>query len=361
MKVGAGVIGGDAYEVAAAAGYRLIGGECGSVGIAGGFSQGGGHSLLTSAYGMGADQVLEWEVVTADGKHLTASPEKNSDLYWALSGGGAGTYAVVLSMTVKMHKDGPVSGGTLSFASTNPDDYWTAVSLWMQKAPALVAKNNTFLLVIQNYRFTVAAMTLPGQPASAVNTLLSPFFQDLDHFNSSLGPLPYGNQPSTTTLMSRLIPKSVAADANKTSTFVDTLRFIVADGTFLVGCLLFDASHAVHPDNAVLPAWRDAIGGCNLNAFWNFTAPLASNLGVKRNMVDTYVPALEKATPGGAVYMNEMDPWYAGDWKTNLYGKNYDRLRGIKKRYDPSHLLWGKFTVGSDESQVDGAGRLCRV
>lgn len=62
------------------------------MGIAGGYTQGGGHSALTSAYGMGADQALEWEVVTPNGDHLIASPTQNTDLYFALSGGGGSTY-----------------------------------------------------------------------------------------------------------------------------------------------------------------------------------------------------------------------------------------------------------------------------
>lgn len=60
------------------------------MGIAAGYTQGGGHSLLISGYGMAADQVLEWEVVTPMGEHLFATPQQNIDLYWALSGGGDG-------------------------------------------------------------------------------------------------------------------------------------------------------------------------------------------------------------------------------------------------------------------------------
>ena len=49
--------------------------------------QGGGHSILSSAYGLAADQTLEFEVVTMQGEHIVASPTQNEDLYWALSGG----------------------------------------------------------------------------------------------------------------------------------------------------------------------------------------------------------------------------------------------------------------------------------
>jgi len=102
-KVGAGVQVHDVYTAASAAGYRLVGGGCPTVGLAGGWLSGGGHGPLTAAYGLGADEALEYEVVTAKGTHLVATPTQNSDLYWALSGGGAGNYAVIVSLTLKAH------------------------------------------------------------------------------------------------------------------------------------------------------------------------------------------------------------------------------------------------------------------
>lgn len=62
----------------------------GTVGAVGGFFQGGGHSIYTSYFGLGADQVLSIEVVTADGRLVTADPNNNTDLFWALRGGGGG-------------------------------------------------------------------------------------------------------------------------------------------------------------------------------------------------------------------------------------------------------------------------------
>lgn len=59
---------------------------------------------MSSEYGLGADQVLEWEVVTANGDHIVATPSNNADMYWALSGGGPGTFGVVISMTVRAHR-----------------------------------------------------------------------------------------------------------------------------------------------------------------------------------------------------------------------------------------------------------------
>ena len=59
-----------------------------TVGTYGGFTAGGGHNFLSSVYGHGADQVLSFRVVTADGRYRSVSPTENRDLYHAMLGGG---------------------------------------------------------------------------------------------------------------------------------------------------------------------------------------------------------------------------------------------------------------------------------
>jgi len=59
-----------------------------TVGAFGGWMAGGGHHFLSSLYGNGADQVLEFKVVTADGRYRTVTPFQNGDLYYAMLGGG---------------------------------------------------------------------------------------------------------------------------------------------------------------------------------------------------------------------------------------------------------------------------------
>lgn len=78
-RIGPGIIFEDLYREAGENGYRVVGGSCPTVAFGGGFLQGGGHGPLGGTYGMAADQVLEWEVVTAAGKHLIATPERHSD------------------------------------------------------------------------------------------------------------------------------------------------------------------------------------------------------------------------------------------------------------------------------------------
>ena len=89
-KLGLGVQAFEIYAAAKEAGVTMVGGEGATVGVVGGYVLGGGHSPVSGIYGMGADQVLSMQVITADGRFVTADQAENSDLFWALCGGGGG-------------------------------------------------------------------------------------------------------------------------------------------------------------------------------------------------------------------------------------------------------------------------------
>ncbi len=86
-----------------------------TVGAFGGWIAGGGHSSLGSAYGMGSDQVLALQVVTAEGRFITVDSTTNADLFYALRGGGPGTYGIVTSAIVRAFPAVHVSETTISF------------------------------------------------------------------------------------------------------------------------------------------------------------------------------------------------------------------------------------------------------
>lgn len=161
IKLGAGVQGYDVFDATKDKGLVVVGGECPTVGISGGYTQGGGHSALSTAFGLSADNVLEWEAITADGELVTASRTQNTDLYWALSGGGGGNYAVVLSMTVKTHPDAHVGAAALSFyADTMSNDtFYQAISAFHTALPAMIDAGSMVV-----YYFTSAVSPLPWLP-----------------------------------------------------------------------------------------------------------------------------------------------------------------------------------------------------
>jgi FAD/FMN-containing dehydrogenase len=110
----------EAYKVATDAGQYVQGGGCTSVGACGGFALGGGFGSFSKRFGSGAAGIVEVEVVTANGDVLVANEFQNEDLFWALRGGGGGTFGVVTRMTLLSHPIPSIDGwisGTLSARS----------------------------------------------------------------------------------------------------------------------------------------------------------------------------------------------------------------------------------------------------
>jgi len=94
--------------------YTIVGGAIDSVGVTG-WMQGGGHGDLTRHYGLGVDNVVEVRIVVADGSALTASATENSDLFWALRGGGGGSWGVITQITYKIHPKEPTCQVMMTF------------------------------------------------------------------------------------------------------------------------------------------------------------------------------------------------------------------------------------------------------
>ncbi|RYP45875.1 hypothetical protein DL768_007832 [Monosporascus sp. mg162] len=388
VRLAAGTQGYQAMEYVSAAGYRIVGGECPTVGISGGYTSGGGHSLLNSKYGMAADSVLEWEVVTPQGERVIATPDgEYSDLFWAMNGGGGGTWGVALSMTTKIYPEGIVAGAHFSFNATgvSTETYWNATARLYAFMLDYTDRGNTLTWGQTNNTFSVLSATMPDQDATDAAALWAPLLQEFDslgvmytfeprtddsyydHFNLDYGPLPYGNETAATSIFtSRILPRTLVADpsSSESRAFMDVLEYItnVRDARFTFGCHAMSVGNWSGIDNAVLSAWRDAMAICVIVTPWLRDVPFEEMLELKEFTMDDLVPTLENATPGGAVYMNEIDPLYHGDWKTTGYGDDkYDRLLAIKKKYDPHHVFWSPMSVGGDEFRTDADGRVCRA
>src|SRR5581483_12527086 len=91
--VGPGARLGNVYATLNAHGLAIPAGTCPSVGI-GGHALGGGFGLAARAWGLASDNLLSAQVVTADGRILTASPAGHADLFWACRGGGGGNFGI---------------------------------------------------------------------------------------------------------------------------------------------------------------------------------------------------------------------------------------------------------------------------
>ncbi|KAI1326774.1 FAD binding domain protein [Xylariaceae sp. FL0255] len=384
IKIGAGVLGLEAYETANAAGYRVVGGNCPSVGIAGGYSQGGGHSLLGSTYGMAADNILEWEVITSDYRHIIATPTNNTDLYWALSGGGGGTYGVVVSMTARLHPDGPIGGGYLSFDNTTvgTDKFWDAVGVFNAKLPSMLGAGNiTIAYSLIGNAFDIYNIGADGRTAAEVRAILNPFLKELDsmgvpyncttHQTASFldtlradySPFPDGPFTTSGLLGSRLIPITLLQNSKSNDNLTQILRETESNGDFAMLMQALDVGSApVKPvaDNAVLPAWRETAIQLILSATWEWDVPFSQMEQYEDIIADKLIPQLLDLTPGSGSYLNEAT-FRQKDWQTAFFGSNYNKLLKIKNKYDSDGLFYALQAVGSEAWAEDSNGRLCRT
>lgn len=390
LKLGAGVLATDAMRVAKDLGVRIVGGFCPSVGIAGGYIQGGGHGPLTSAYGMAADQVLEWEVVTSDGQLVSASPVHNYDLYWALAGGGAGVFGLVVSVTIRVFKDDdPIGGASLvMLRADQPRDevYWQGFSAWQDALPGLLDNGATAGYAITREAFFVQPITIAGASSSQVESLLEPLVTHLDklnatytlsytgfptyydHYEKYQGPFPWGAYPVDLLFGGKMIPRRILDQ--KRDDLLATVRDIIENTGAFLGFVAINNNKTspggprVSPisSNAVLPAWQSTALTVLAQYQWNLTRPKEDGMSRALNMTRVVIPALSKLGGEGAeagTYLNEADQGLE-NWRTEFYGSNWAKLSEVKRKWDADGFLWAPMTVQSQEWELDDRRVLCR-
>ncbi|KAI6765284.1 hypothetical protein HG531_012383 [Fusarium graminearum] len=366
LKVGAGVQGFEALAAAHAKGLVVVTGECPSVGLVGGYTQGGGHSALSTNFGLAADNTLEFEVITADGKLVKANRSQNSDLYWALSGAGSGNYGVVVSATVQAHPEAKVSGA--SFLITAPEGHpnliYDAIDAFHAALPKIVDSGVMIIYFFGNSFLQIPALTAYGKTEAEVKKILKPLADSLaalglkfeptftnfssyyEHYDHYWGPLPAGNiQIGTQIFGGRLLPR------NKVDEFAPTARKLAGMGVTYIGVGLNVSKFGANSGNSVLPQWRDSLVMVSLTLPWDNEAPWEEMLAAQRKMTEVVQPVIEAATPGAGAYINEAD-FQQPDWQDTFYGANYDKLLQIKKKYDPKHLFYATVAVGSEQWDV---------
>ncbi|KAM7211559.1 hypothetical protein V8F06_013056 [Rhypophila decipiens] len=381
VKIGAGVQFKELSRLAEARGLRVVGGSCPTVGANGGWRQGGGHGPLVSAHGLGADQTLEMEVVTADGKLRKISPTKDADLFYALNGGGAGNWAVVLSSTIKAHQDGPIAGSILFFDNTHDDTYWAAVEAWTRHLPALnsIPGFASEIFITQDV-FALDMATWPGATEAQMIEALTPFYNSLkklnititknetavqrsyiEHYNTYVG----SDQIFTRnlTIGGRLIPRKFVEEGSLVSNLTSSIRTMFESSpNTTIYYLGYNASlpaGVTSQTNAIFPAWRESLFLINL-VTWSDPMTPWNTLKDSLATINNWQQTLRELTPGGGGYINE-GTFDEDTWKEDYFGGTYEKLARIKKKYDPEHLLYVKPGVRADEWVQLGDGRLCKV
>ncbi|ETS75332.1 hypothetical protein PFICI_12276 [Pestalotiopsis fici W106-1] len=361
----------------------------------GGWMAAGGHNPLASYYGLGADQVLSLQVVTADGTFVTASPDENQDLFYALRGGGGSTFGVVTSVIVKAHPFINVTRSSVDFAvrnatnSTEVETFWRGIDLYYHFGKAIVDAGGTAYGDITTYNvslnnsFTFSTqIEMPAMTAGELFDFVQPLIGDLNAIGISINnsqPVPstrwtsgnngLGDVPGNSRFASRLFPRSNFEDDETFKATTSAIRKTVEAGYRFHGIHMQPTeSIAGLPGNSsVNPAFRTTIMHADLfdNAALRGVTPEEWFSSYQRFNVS--MSKLRDVTPGSGAYFNEADV-EEPHWQQAFFGSNYPTLLDIKKNRDPWNLFYAADTVGSENWKVitsDGLptqnGPLCKV
>jgi FAD/FMN-containing dehydrogenase len=404
-----------AYEaVTTEAGAYVQGGGCTTVGVAG-LVQSGGFGSFSKHYGTAAAGLLEAEVVTADGTIRIANACTNPDLFWALKGGGGGSFGVVSKLTLRVRDLPEFAGGADFTVKASSDDAFRRllrqfVAFYREQLfndhwgeQARVRSNNSLGI----------SMVSHGLDTDQARKVWQPFFDWLARSRGSytvegsdrIGSMParhwwdVGWRKEHHHEVFVQDPRAGASANNvwwkgdggqvawviygyeslwlPASLLEDSSQERLAQALFAasrhsgVG-LHFNKGLAGAPEEAIKAASDTATNPAVLNAFalaiiadgQASTYPgvpgrepdvAAGRAAAER--VHSAMNELRAVAPHGGAYVSESNYFEEG-WQQSYWGSNYPRLASIKKKYDPSGLFFVHNGVGSEEWSPDGFTKL---
>ncbi|KAJ4466299.1 FAD-binding domain-containing protein, partial [Lentinula aciculospora] len=315
----------------------------GTVAGGGGYLQGGGHSVLSNAFGLAVDRVLQFEVVTPLGQHLFANSCQFQDLFFALRGGGGGTFGVVLGVTtlalpqmeihvvqanIKADQGSRLVefmvDHTLEFAQSGWGGFTLPSGLTFVNAILTSTQAKASIASMQKF----VTQEIYGNVTFSTEPTYKAYYQK---FTTNV---PRGT-PLTTS--SRLVPADIFNSNNQREELTKVLNGMIAIG---LEPIIFAAPPFLYGDRggtSVTPSWRTSLLHVTLTDGWNFNTSKSDITTVYRKLSAAMDP-LRKLTPGSGAYQNEADV-FEPNYEHSFWGENYNRLRSIKQKYDPDHIL----------------------
>ncbi|UYY82714.1 FAD-binding oxidoreductase [Arthrobacter sp. YA7-1] len=326
-------------------GLATTGGIVGSTGIAG-LTLGGGIGYLARKHGLSCDNLISADVVTADGKFLTASETRNEDLFWALRGGG-GNFGVVTSLEYKLHPVDMVHAAIIIYGMEQADTVAKFYRDYMDTAPE---EFGAFVGFHQGPPVPFLPEEWHGKPVCVVigmwtgdpaegTACWQPFLDVAPVAGSLVGPMPY---PVLNSAFDPLLPKGMQAYWK--ADFLSELNDGAIAAHLEYGSKVPSVQTSVHVypiDGAVQRVGQTDTAFVNrgvkfspvIACMWNDPADNEANI----DWVRSYAAALRPhSSPGG--YIGFMDGDDQGRISEN-YGVNYGRLQTIKGKYDPGNLF----------------------
>ncbi len=345
VRVEPGCTGADMDHATHAFGMATPGGTVSTTGVAG-LTLGGGIGHLTRPYGLAVDNLLEVDVVLADGRFVTANDRENSDLFWAVRGGG-GNFGVVTSFLFRLHAVSTVIAGPT---------FWP-----MEQVPEVMAKYQEFILEApEDVSGFLAFLTVPPVPlfppelhgrqvcaiiwcstasAERAEQVTKPMRSVGTPLLDHVGPMPF---PAVQSLFDPLLPAGMQwywrADFVTTFT-AESIRAHLAvalkapPGLSQVHIYPIDgAAHRVGSGDTAF-SYRDA----NFAVVIVGIDPDPAKRDVITQWCKDYFDAVHPYSAGGA-YVNFM--MEEGQERVQAsFRDNYARLAQIKRKYDPDNLF----------------------
>lgn len=403
VSVGAGAIWGRVYDAVSVKGGRYVqGGGCLTVGVAG-FVQGGGFGSLSKQFGTGAANLLEAQVVTSDGRIRTVNVWQDPELFYALKGGGGGTFGIVTRLTLRTHELPTTIGAVIFQVKASDDAAWRALVARIVAFYSESLFNPTWgeQLRFAPDRTLSVTMVFHGLDDAAAKTCWAPFFDwvraekgvavdgepavlalparqfwDAGLLSSIPGLVGRDDRPGApagnifwaanvdeagqvlNAYQSAWIPASLLAPKSQ-SKLVEAIVEGSAEWTMtlhtnkgLAGCspTARELSSATATNPAMLEAFALLICAAESPPAWPGIPGHEPDLARGRRRAEGVAKAMvpiRRLLPDAGAYMSEAD-YYDVDWQRRYWGSNYPRLLAAKRRYDPRNMFRGHHTVGSE-------------
>jgi len=347
VRVEPGCTHADVDHATSAFGLAVPAGLVASTGIAG-LTLGGGHGHLTRQYGLTIDNLIEADVVLADGRMVTANAHQHADLFWALRGGG-GNFGVVTSFVYRARPVANVYAGPIFWDFEHAGEVMRFYRAFLPKAPRRLSPflglktipaaegfpealwGRRVCALISCFNGTAAegeeAMrpVREGLPAPLLDGMTEMPFATLQGLFDPL--LPKGMQwywkGDFVTALTDVAIEAHIEHAAKSPSGLSLMHLYPIDG-------------AVHDVGPAETAWacRDAMWSmviCGID-------PDPAKAPALRAWGRAYWEAVHPHNPGGAYVNFMMDDEKAGRIEAT-YGVNYPRLAAVKKMYDPHNLF----------------------
>jgi FAD/FMN-containing dehydrogenase len=409
VSAGAGAVWMDLYNVVTTAGGRYVqGGGCMTVGVAG-LVQSGGFGVFSKGFGTAAAGLLEAEVVTADGEVRVVNACSDPDMFWALKGGGGGTFGVVTRLTLRtqeLPKYFGVAAGQIEAQSDaafrrliakfvsfhyknlfNPhwgeqiklgadnvldismtchglDDAqaaetWQPFFDWVKASP----QNFTVISRLRTGAWDSRRWwAIDGNPNMIRDTRegapTNHAWSDGDQGECGAFLHGYDSLWLPASLLQvehqqRLVDALFAASRHK------LLRVFLNKGLAGAPSEVIEATRQTAMNPAVVEAFALVIIADGQGpAYPGFARTTMDLTSVHRDAdeIDSAAAELRRVAPDSGSYVSESN-YFNRSWQKEYWGTNYSRLRAIKTKYDPDGLFFVHHGVGSEDWSADGFQR----